>query len=196
MPIDALLLPVISSSLDADSRSRALALRAAESLRSAGHEAVFVDLAEANLPAFDNRAAFVSARFQEIHELIRTADGVVLASPVYNWGLGSNLKNLIESTGATGDGQRTAAWFDKVVTFICAGGLPHSYMGYTALASSMMLDFKCVINPYAVYSTDRDWEAPDAPSGQLLDRLKKTLTVHTELATLLKDRMYSSGWEI
>ncbi|MHA7264104.1 hypothetical protein ACX80W_12975 [Arthrobacter sp. TMN-37] len=35
MPIDALLLPVISSRLDADSRSRALALRAVESLGDA-----------------------------------------------------------------------------------------------------------------------------------------------------------------
>ncbi len=196
MPRTPLLLPVISSSLDPDSRSRALALRAAESIQDAGHKAVFVDLAEANLPAFDNSASFDGARVREIHELIRTADAVVLASPVYNWGLGSNLKNLIESTGATGDGQHTAAWFDKVVTFICAGGLPHSYMGYTALAGAMMLDFKCVVNPYAVYSTDRDWETPDAPSAHLLDRLEKTLTVHMELAALLAGRTYSSGWEI
>ena len=196
MPINALLLPVISSTLDVDSRSRVLALRAVESLRDAGHEAALVDLAEANLPAFDNGAAFDNARFKEIYDLIRTADAVVLASPVYNWGLGSNLKNLIETTGATWEGQRTAAWFDKVVTFICAGGLPHSYMGYTGLAGAMMLDFKCVINPYAVYSTDRDWDGPEAPSGQLLDRLEKTMTVHMELATLLGGRTYSSGWEI
>jgi hypothetical protein len=69
-------------------------------------------------------------------------------------------------------------------------------MGYTALAGAMMLDFKCIINPYAVYSTDRDWQGMDAPSGQLLDRLEKTLTVNTELAGLLAGRTYSSGWEI
>jgi len=59
-----------------------------------------------------------------------------------------------------------------------------------------MLDFKCVINPYTAYISERDWE----PSDQLKDdrnaRLAKTLTVHAELSHLLSARSYRSDWEV
>lgn len=92
-------------------------------------------------------------------------------------------------------GQR-AAWFDKIVTFLCAGGLPHSYMAYGPMALSLMLDFKCIINPYAVYSTDRDFNVDHAFSDKLTARLEKTMRVKIELADGLSKRQYRSGWEV
>ncbi|WP_246728652.1 hypothetical protein [Rhizobium laguerreae] len=64
---------------------------------------------------------------------------------------------------------------------------------------SLMLDFKCVINPYVVYATERDW-GRGSGSGVMSDvlsaRFRKCLEVKLELASLLKARRYSSGWEI
>jgi hypothetical protein len=92
---------------------------------------------------------------------------------------------MVEVTGATGENGRKAAWFDKFVTFLCAGGLPHSYTAYAGLASSMTLDFKCILNPYMVYATDRD--ITDGVVSEALSlRMEKTLDVALELAAALR----------
>lgn len=125
-----------------------------------------------------------------------SADGIVLAFPIYNWAPAATVKSLIEATGATGEDGNTSAWFDKVVTFVCAAGLPHSYMATSALSQSLMLDFKCVINPYTAYMSERDWGNTGILEPSRADRLTKTMTVHVELSQLLDGRTYSSDWEI
>lgn len=187
-------LPVISCSLDPSSSSRRLAEQSAALLTASGHRSEVIDLAAAALPAFDNDQVFDSDAFAALHEVIRASDGMVLAFPIYNWAPSSTVKSLIEATGATGDGRR-AAWFDKVVTFVCAAGLPHSYMATGALAQSLMLDFKCVVNPYTAYISERDWEAGMLTTSRAA-RLDKTMTVHAELASLLRGRTYLSDWEV
>lgn len=165
-------------------------------LEKRGHDAPIVDLSHDNIEAFDNSRVFDTPRFLQLHDLISDADGIVLASPIYNWGIGSSARNLIEATGSTGENGQISAWFDKVVTFACSAGLPHSYMGYTQLANSMVLDFKCIVNPYVLYATARDWLATDRLSEQLQARLDKTVDVHIELSDLLRGRSYTSEWEI
>ncbi|MDQ0677330.1 hypothetical protein QFZ30_000712 [Arthrobacter pascens] len=59
----------------------------------------------------------------------------------------------------------------------------------------MTLDFKCIINPYMVYASDRD--ATDGVfSEAVARRMQKTVEVALELAAALKNRPYSSDWEI
>ncbi|MBM7769686.1 NAD(P)H-dependent oxidoreductase [Glutamicibacter nicotianae] len=190
-----LTLPVISCSLDPASLSRGLAVQASQILQNRGHNSEVVDLAEFELPVFDNSEIFSDPGFKLLHQRIRESDGVVLAFPIYNWAPNAAVKSLIEATGATGDGRNTSAWFDKVVSFVCSAGLPHSYMATTSLAGSLMNDFKCVINPYSAYFSGRDWE-----KGKLSDdrtkRLTKTMHVHAEFATLLSSRSYTSTWEV
>ncbi|MDR7127248.1 NADPH-dependent FMN reductase [Pseudotabrizicola sp. 4114] len=187
---------IVSCSLSEESRSRTIARRAEQMLADAGNAVSFVDLRQEPLPQFDNGSSFKNPIFSKIHSLIDECDGVVLASPIYNWGLSSAVKNLIELTGATGEDGRQAAWFDKVVTFLCSGGLPHSYMAYGPLALSLMLDFKCVINPYTVYATDRDFTEMGHMGDRILSRLGKTMTVHIELCGSLQQRTYRSTWEV
>lgn len=191
-------LPVISASLDPTSRSRILAKRAREVLVAAGHEVEFVDLAQVKLSAFDNSAVFSTAEFKYLHSVIEGADAIVLAVPIYNWSPPAALKSLIEATGATGDGVNTAAWFDKPVTFLCSAGLPHSYMAAGSLAQSLMLDFKCVINPFIGYFSGEDWENVEAglltPDRE--ERFAKTMAVHLDLASVLRHRNYKSDWEV
>lgn len=192
--VESLNLPVVSCSLDPASVSRRLADRAAERLRSAGHRGGVIDLVDAGLGEFDNDRVFGTRAFEELHRAISDADGVVLAFPIYNWAPSSTVKALVEATGATGN-RRRAAWFDKVVTFVCAAGLPHSTMATGALAQSLMLDFKCVVNPYTAYFSERDWEGEQLRTDRS-ERIDKTMDVHVELAHLLQGRTYSSDWEI
>ena len=189
---------VLSCSLDPNSRSRQLALASVSMIEQAGHEARLIDLNEINgLPQFDNNLVFDDPRYALLHSSIVSADGIVIASPIYNWALSSSAKSMIELTGATdGSRGRQSAWFDKLVTFVCAGGLPHSYMAFGTIALSLMMDFKCVVNPHMVYATERDWSADVQPSEQLLARLRRTLEIKLELADRLQGRSYRSDWEI
>ncbi len=165
-------------------------------LRKRGAEVEFIDLQHFDLPVFDNLNCYEHPSYERLYRAICDADGVLLAVPIYNWSVGSAAKSLIELTGATGNGGRKSAWFDQIVTFICSGGLPHSYMAYGSLAMSLMLDFKCVINPYVVYATERDWIDGGILSDTLAARLQKAIEVKLELSSGLRSRAYSSDWEI
>lgn len=187
---------IVSCSIDPESRSRMLAREVEGLLADKGHTSTFIDLRTVQLPRFDNSECFEHPEFARVHAAIAESDGVFVATPIYNWGLGSAAKNMIELTGATGEKGMHAAWFDKIVTFLCAGGLPHSYMAYGPMALSMMLDFKCIINPYAVYATNRDFSAEHALGEKIKARIQKTVQVKIELAQGLSGRLYRSGWEV
>ena len=188
---------VISSSLDAESRSEQLAKLCVEELARSGVDAAFLRLKDHPLPGFDNHAD--AARHPAVETLrtaVSEADGLVLASPVYNWGCCSELKKFIEHLGSTDSNRGLhGVFYDKVVTFVNTAGLPHSYMAFTPLANSLMLDFKCVISPYNLYVHNRHWQdgglIPEASA-----RLKKSMAVMGELTSLLKTRTYRSTWEI
>ncbi|MBN8954864.1 MULTISPECIES: NADPH-dependent FMN reductase [unclassified Rhizobium] len=187
---------ILSCSMDPESRSSLIAREAERLLLQRQCDVDFIDLRELELPVFDNSNCYDHPSYERLCRAIRDADGVLLAVPIYNWSVGSAAKSLIELTGATGAGGRKSAWFDQIVTFVCSGGLPHSYMAYGSLAMSLMLDFKCVINPYVVYATERDWVDGTVLSDTLAARLRKTIEVKLELSSRLSSRTYSSDWEI
>jgi NAD(P)H-dependent FMN reductase len=129
-----------------------------------------------------------SEAYRELHRLVSEAEGLVLVSPIYNWGCCAELKRFIEVVGTTPpDGSVRSPFFDKVIAFVNAAGLPHSYMAFSGIATSMMLDFKCVISPYNVYVTDRDWETGSL-SQSARKRLSKSMDVFLQLVSLLKAR--------
>ena len=187
---------ILSCSLDPESRSRRIAREAERLLLERRSNVEFIDLQDLELPTFDNLNCYEHSSYDRLYNAIRHADGVLLAVPIYNWSVGAAAKSLIELTGATGAGGGKSAWFDQIVTFVCSGGLPHSYMAYGSLAMSLMLDFKCVINPYAVYATERDWIDGGTLSDALAARLRKTIEVKLELSSRLSSRTYASDWEI
>ncbi|MEM7133901.1 MAG: NAD(P)H-dependent oxidoreductase [Chloroflexota bacterium] len=188
---------VISSSLSDESRSRKVAHIYHRRLRNRSIQSELIDLKEVNPPNFDNSSIFQTEVYKNLHMKLDEADGLVFASPVYNWGCCAELKKLIEYIGSTPmDGSLKGALFDKVITFVNAAGLPHSYMAYTTLASSLMLDFKCIINPYNVYIHNRHWNEEESLIDEAQKRIEKSVKVMIELTTLLKPRTYSSTWEI
>ncbi|GBF05730.1 hypothetical protein DAERI_050239 [Deinococcus aerius] len=190
-------LTVLSTSLDPVSRSRWMAGLAAAQLRAAGHEVTLLDLRDTPLPPFDNDTCYTHPSAELYHAAIREADGVFLAGPVYNWGLGAGAKNLVELTGST-DPERGlhGAWFDKPVTFLVSGGLAHGYLSHGAFAFGLMTDFRCVVSPHFVYATSAEWAADGVPGEWLAERLTRTVERGVDLAERLRNRPYRSIWEV
>lgn len=187
---------VVSSSLDPQSRSFVIAKLCLDKLAQGGVRTNLIDLREIKLAPFDNATIYETPEYAELHSAVASADGLILCTPIYNWSASAELKKLIEVTGSTPlDGSRRGAWFDKVLTFAGAAGLPHSYMAFGALANTMMLDFKCVINPYHIYVHNRHWIA-DELGDEAHARIDKALSVMLELTTLLMARSYTSDWEL
>ena len=101
---------------------------------------------------------------------IEEAAGILVAAPVYNFDMNAALKNLVELTGS--------AWEGKVVGFLNAAGGDTSYMSVMSMASSLMLDFRCVIVPRFVYATGsafRDGVVSDRKVAGRIDELAKEL---------------------
>jgi len=136
---------VLSSSLNPGSRSRVLAASAAERMRADGMDVDWVDLAELALPFCDGGAAYGDAAAVAFKQRLARAHGYLLATPIYNYDVGSALKNAVELTGRD-------VWTGKVVGFLCAAGGQGSYMAVMALANSLMLDFRTVVVPRFVYA--------------------------------------------
>jgi len=138
----------------------------------------------------------LSGAYQYLHRETLAADSLIFASPVYNWGFCGELKKYIEAVGSTPeDGSLHGAFYDKVLTFVCAAGVPHSYMAFGGTALSMMLDFKCVINPYQLYVHNRHWD-DDRMIAEKKTRLAKTMDVAIDLTEGLSHRSYTSTWEM
>ncbi len=185
---------IVSTSLTQHSRSERLAKRCLDVLNGLDVQTQYLSLKDYPLPPFDGAAIQDDLNYQFLHAAVSSADGLVLASPVYNWSSCAELKKFIEHIGST-DSETTGAFYDKVITFVHASGLPHSYMAVAPLATSLMLDFKCIINPYFVYAHNRHWENEEL-SAELDARIKKSMEVMVELTTLLAKRNYSSTWSL
>jgi len=145
------MLLVVSASLHPASRSRIMAREVHAQLENIGQAAQFLDLRDYDLPLCDGSSAYGHPDVQRVGPLLREADGVLLATPIYNYDVSAALKNLVELTGKS-------AWQDKVVGFLCAAGGEGSYMSTMGLANSLMLDFRCFILPRFVYATGRAFD--------------------------------------
>ncbi len=152
---------LVSCSLNPDSRSRVLARAAFDRLAETGEPVEFVDLQELPLPLCDGATAYADPNAVRLADLGTRADGIVLATPVYNYGVSAATKNLVELTGRS--------WTGKVVGLVLAAGGPGSYMAGMGLANSLMLDFRCLIVPRFVY-VDGDAFDGDAVTDPDVDR--------------------------
>ena len=116
---------VLSSSLHPESRSRILAESVVPVLEQQGAEVRFLDLRDHPLPFCDGASAYGDANLPALAEAIEEADAILAASPVYNYDVGANLKNLVELTGRK--------WQGKVVGFLfCFHDLSAAILYYAA----------------------------------------------------------------
>ena len=75
----------------------------------------------------------------------------------------------------------------KIVSFICAAGASSSFMSIMSIADSLMLDFRCLINPRFVYSIESDFDKEKLINLDIQARLETLVTKHCELVTKLTD---------
>ncbi len=138
-------------------------------------ECEWLDLGELDLPLCDANQCYEHPATLKVNTAIESADGIIVAAPVYNFDVSASAKNLIELTGS--------AWEDKIVGFLCAAGGMSSYMSVMAYASSLMLDFRCVIIPRFVYATGSsfaDGELKDAKIVERIEQVSSELVRFTE----------------
>lgn len=172
------MLLVVSSSFHPDSRSRILAQAACEHLKKSGYEFDFVDLKEVELPVCDGDACYSDPEVIRVASMIKNADGIIVASPIYNYDVNSVIKNLVELTGQ--------AWADKVVGFMCAAGGQGSYMSIMGLANSLMLDFRAVIIPRFVYTTGDTFQGEQVADPDLQERIEQLVEKVVKVSEALK----------
>jgi NAD(P)H-dependent FMN reductase len=169
---------LISASLDAESRSRALLHHAAATLQSDAAPHEVLDLRDLPLPLCDGGPAYQHPNVAQARARVAAADGILAATPIYNYDANAALKNLIELTGQ--------AWENKVVGFLCAAGGNSSYMSIMALANSLMLDFRCVIVPRFVYATGATFTDDRLTDPKILDRTAHCARATARLAAAVK----------
>src|SRR3954451_9245215 len=156
---------VVSASGNPDSNSRRMARLAFAYLQKAEVNCEWMDLRELALPLCDADACYAVPGAQKLKHAVQSADGIIVAAPVYNFDVSAMAKNMIELTGS--------AWEDKVVGFLCAAGGMSSYMSVMAYANSLMLDFRTVIIPWFVYATGQSFDGDQLNDEKLVRRIEQ-----------------------
>ncbi|MFK5921334.1 MAG: NAD(P)H-dependent oxidoreductase [Verrucomicrobiota bacterium] len=156
---------VFACSLNPESKSRIMAQSAFESLKAKKANVELIDLAELKLPLCDGGAVYGDATVQELAAKVEAADGILIATPIYNFDINAAAKNLIELTGR--------AWTEKVAGFLCAAGGQGSYMSIMSIANSLMLDFRTVVIPRFVYATGDQFQGGEIAHEDLGERIEQ-----------------------
>ncbi len=139
---------VISASLSEKSKSRSLAKTAFELLNKQ-IETDFIDLRNYPLPFCDGGESFKHPLVKKLKPFITTADAILIATPIYNYDINAALKNMVELTGDV--------WEQKLVGFLVAAGGKSSYMSVMKFGNSLMFEYRCLIIPRFVYTTEEDF---------------------------------------
>jgi FMN reductase len=144
-------------------------------LQKAKVECEWIDISELGLPMCDADTCYTQPAAKKLSKAVEAADGILVATPVYNYDVSAAAKNMVELTGS--------AWEDKVVGFLCAAGGMNSYMSVMAFANSLMLDFRTVIIPRFVYATGNAFdggELKDKKVGQRIEELAAEMIRFTQ----------------
>ncbi|PYI78934.1 MAG: flavoprotein [Verrucomicrobia bacterium] len=156
---------VVSTSGNPDSNSRRMGQAAFDWLKKANLSCEWMDISKLNLPLCDADACYNDPAAQNLTTAIEKSDGIIIATPVYNYDVSAAAKNMVELTGS--------AWEDKVVAFLCAAGGMSSYMSVMSFANSLMLDFRCLIIPRFVYATGHSFDGDRLTDDKLAKRIER-----------------------
>ena len=166
---------VISTSGNPNSNSRRIGRAALAHLQKRKVDCDWIDISEMDLPLCDADKCYGMPASKKLSAAIKTADGILVAAPVYNYDVAAAAKNMIELTGS--------AWENKIVGFLCAAGGTASYMSVMAYANSLMLDFRCVIIPRFVFATADAFDGDNISDKKII---KRTEIVADELVRFTK----------
>jgi FMN reductase len=156
---------VVSTSGNPDSNSRRMGRVAFAHLQKRKVDCAWMDISEMDLPMCDADKCYLNQSAQKLNKAVETADGILIAAPVYNYDVAAAAKNMIELTGSS--------WEEKVVGFLCAAGGNSSYMAVMAYANSLMLDFRTVIIPRFVYATSDAFKGDQIVDKEVVTRIEQ-----------------------
>src|SRR5260370_30106772 len=125
---------VVSTSGNPDSNSRRMAQVAFAHLQKRKVDCTWMDISEMDLPMCDADKCYLNPAAQKLNKAVETADGILIAAPVYNFDVAAAAKNMIELTGSS--------WEEKVVGFLCAAGGNSNYIGGVAYPNRLIVDFR------------------------------------------------------
>ena len=168
---------IISCSLDPHSLSFALAQHAHTLLTKQTGSCEFIDLRDYSLPLCNgsNQSADTHEHIRTLHNKILKAEGILIATPVYNYDVSASCKNLLELTGTSYEKELSGkAWDNKIVGILAAAGSPICYMAPLGLINSLILDFRCIVLPRFVYASQSEF-TDGAPHSKIQERIH-TLT--------------------
>jgi FMN reductase len=134
----------------------------------------WLDISRLDLPLCDADVCYNHPAAQNLSSAIEAADGIIVATPVYNYDVSAAAKNMVELTGS--------AWEDKIVAFLCAAGGMGSYMSVMSFANSLMLDFRSIIIPRFVYATSEVFNGDklvDTKTAKRIDQVVRELVRFT-----------------
>jgi FMN reductase len=156
---------VFSTCGNPESNSRRMGRIAHDELQRSGAQCDWLDISKLELPLCDADKCYAHPEARNLRDAIHRADGILVASPVYNYDMSAAAKNMIELTGK--------AWENKIVGFLCAAGGMGSYMSVMAYANSLMLDFRCVIVPRFVYATAHSFKDGECVDEKVAERIRQ-----------------------
>jgi NAD(P)H-dependent FMN reductase len=165
---------VLSCSLNPESSSWVLAQEAHRTLVADHVASELVDMRKWPLPLCDADGAYSHQNVVAMTQKLAGAEGIILASPIYNYDLNAVAKNLVELTGR--------AFENKVVGFLCAAGGMSSYMSVMGFANSLMLDFRSVVVPRFVYATGSAFSNGQIVDGKIRERVAELARATARLA--------------
>src|SRR5260370_3372532 len=117
---------VVSPSGNPDSNSRRMGRSAFAHLHKRKVDCTWIDISEMDLPLCDADKCYLNASAQKLNKAVESADGVLIAAPVYNYDVAAAAKKIIQLTGSS--------WEEKVVGFLCSAGGKTSAMADNAYA--------------------------------------------------------------
>ena len=137
----------------------------AKYLESSLDNVEFFDLQDNPLPMCDGDKCYDLPEVLEFREKVKNADGIIMATPVYNFNVSSGAKNIVELGGRM--------LYDKIFGFMCAAGGRNGYMSVMSLVNSLMLDFRCYIIPKFVYATKHDFDDGKISNSDIKERIEE-----------------------
>ena len=169
---------VISTSGNPGSNSRRMGRVAFAHLQRQGADSAWIDISEMDLPLCDADACYDAPGARKLGGAIKRADGILVATPVYNYDVSATAKNMVELSGS--------AWEEKIVGFLCAAGGMSSYMSVMPFANSLMLDFRCVIIPRFVYATGSAFDGDAPKDAKIVARIEQVAAEMTLFGQALR----------
>jgi NAD(P)H-dependent FMN reductase len=159
---------VVSASLVADSRSRALANAAFRLLDERDDvDSKWLDLVDLDLQLFPRSEA--DPRLESIKAEFASANGLVLSCPIYNWGASAALMNLLHYVLHTGQGHRYQPFL-----LLGSAGTPRSHLALGELGRALLHEIAGIqVGPPVI----ADATDIDAQEGRLTAPLIVRLTM-------------------